>query len=309
MSDQSSLIHNATWPVMLNRRAFIKGSTLFLTAAATGCSGMQGFGGDRPVKIGLITDIHYADKTRVNTRYYRDSLKKMKTAVAYFNEVRPHFIVQMGDLVDAAESVETELEYLATIEAEFAKAKPPRHYVLGNHCVDTLTKEEFIANTGATKPYYSFDRGGFHFVILDACFREDGEPYGRNNSHWRDTNIPPVELKWLKEDLANTKKSTILFIHQRLDETQHHSVNNNDEVREILEASGKVLAVFQGHSHENEYAMVNGIHYCVVRAMVEGQGETNNSYGLLTISPDGSMMVDGFVRQSNYNWPAANAPA
>lgn len=310
--DQATTDNNSLAPTILNRRAFIQGSTLFLAGAATGCSGLQSIGGNQPVRIGLITDIHYADKTRVNTRYYRDSLAKMQQAVAYFNEARPDFIVELGDLVDSAGgSVEIELDYLRTIEAELAKAKAPRHYVLGNHCVDVLTKEEFLANTGAKSTYYSFNQGRYHFVVLDACFREDGEPYGRNNSNWRDTNIPPAELQWLENDLASTDRPTIIFIHQRLDKTTYHSVNNHADVRAILEAGGKVQAVFQGHSHENEYVMVNGIHYCVVRAMVEGEGAKNNSYGMLTIAPNGSMMIDGFVQQSNYNWSAGanEAPA
>ena len=40
-----------------------------------------------------------------------------------------------------------------------------------------------------------FDRGGFHFVVLDACFRSDGVPYGRKNFKWTDTKIPPAERK------------------------------------------------------------------------------------------------------------------
>ncbi|MCF7963695.1 MAG: hypothetical protein K9M08_23390, partial [Pirellula sp.] len=45
---------------------------------------------------------------------------------------------------------------------------------------------------------HSFDRGDFHFVVLDACFRNDGEPYGRKNSKWNDANIPAAELEWLQ---------------------------------------------------------------------------------------------------------------
>ena len=46
-------------------------------------------------------------------------------------------------LIDAADSVALEQRYLRTINKEFANICPKRHYVLGNHCVDTLKKEEF----------------------------------------------------------------------------------------------------------------------------------------------------------------------
>jgi len=68
----------------------------------------------------------------------------------------------------------------------------------------------------------------------------------------------------------------------------------------LLEQSGNVQAVFQGHSHKNDYQLIKGIHYCVVRAMVEGPGETNSGYGLLTIEPDGRMVIEGFRKQDDY---------
>src|SRR5262245_48118577 len=36
-------------------------------------------------------------------------------------------------------------------------------------------------------------RGGVHFVVLDACFRDDGKPYERKNSKWTDSNIPAAQ--------------------------------------------------------------------------------------------------------------------
>jgi len=49
------------------------------------------------------------------------------------------------------------------------------------------------------------------------------------------------------------------------------------EVRQILEDSGNVSAVFQGHSHQNDYRDINGIHYCTMRAVIEGSGAANNA--------------------------------
>ena len=94
--------------------------------------------------------------------------------------------------------------------------------VLGNHCVDTLTKDEFLGGVEQKQSYYSFDRGGFHFVVLDACFRGDGQPYGRKNSKWNDANIPAAELEWLAADVKATEKPVIVFAHQRLDVSSNH---------------------------------------------------------------------------------------
>ena len=113
--------------------------------------------GAKPLlRIGLMTDLHYADKEPTKTRFYREALGKLDEAVDYFNKERPAFVVELGDLIDKAATVEQETEWLGTIEKHFARLSMPRHYVLGNHCVTTLTKAEFAAHSGASKqPHYA----------------------------------------------------------------------------------------------------------------------------------------------------------
>ena len=210
----------------------------------------------------------------------------------------PAFVVELGDLIDKANTVEEEMGWLKEIEAVFARTRAPRHYVLGNHCVATLTKEEFAAHTAAARtPHYSFDSDAYHFVILDACFTAKGEAYARGNFDWKDSNIPAEQTDWLREDLNRTSKPVIVFVHQRLDDHAPHSVVNALAVREILQRSGKVLAVFQGHSHANDYQQIGGIHYCTLVAMVEGSGAGNSGYAMLDVMADGSLRLHGFRRQ------------
>jgi alkaline phosphatase len=254
------------------------------------------------LRIGLITDLHHADKPSAGTRHYRETISKLAEAAARFENGKVTFIVELGDLIDAADSVETEQRYLRTINREFSSISKDRHYVLGNHCVDTLTKAEFLEGVEQKRSYYSFDRGDFHFVVLDACFRSDGEPYGRKNSKWNDSNIPAAEMEWLQADLKTTNRRTIVFAHQRLDVSNDHGVRNCPEVRQILEESGRVLAVFQGHSHQNDLSDIGGIHYCTLVAMVEGSGAENNGYSVMEISQDGTIRLTGFRRQKGYDW-------
>jgi alkaline phosphatase len=63
-----------------------------------------------------------------------------------------------------------------------------------------------------------------------------------------------------------------------------------------------VLAVFQGHSHQNDYREVGGIHYATLAAMVEGSGAASNGYSAATLRPDGSLVLAGFRRQASYTW-------
>ena len=289
----------------LNRRAFLQRGTLLLTAAGTALADVSGLLADETkpaLRIGLVTDLHYADKPPRGTRYYRETLGKLNEAAEKFTATKPDFLVELGDLIDAAETVELEQQYLKTINREFAPIAKDRHYVLGNHCVDTLTKDEFLGEVEKKKSYYSFDRDQFHFVVLDACFRSDGTPYQRKNFKWYDANIPEAELEWLAADLKETTKPTIVFAHQRLDVTSAHGVQNSPAVRKILEASGHVTAVFQGHSHSNDHKQIAGIHYCTLVAMVEGTGKENSGFSVLDLSADGTIRLDGFRKQADYEW-------
>jgi alkaline phosphatase len=235
----------------LGRRAFLRDGSLVLVATGLDLAsiGELRAGGD-PAKggprFGLVTDLHYADKPPAGTRHYRESLPKLAEAADRFGKEKPAFVAELGDLIDAADSVEAEQRYLKRIDREFAAISKDRHYVLGNHCVDTLRKGEFLDAVGQKESYYSFDRGEVHFVVLDACFRSDGTPYGRKNFKWTDANVPAAELDWLKADLKGTDKKVVVFAHQRLDVASDYGVKNAPAVRKVLEGSGKVLAVFQG---------------------------------------------------------------
>jgi len=282
----------------LGRRAFLRNGSLVLAAASL--DGATFGDTSKPLHIGLVTDLHYADKPPTGSRHYRETLAKLSESAERFTQM--DFIVELGDFIDAADSVETEQNYLSRIQQAFSAIPAPKHYVLGNHCVDTLTKDEFLAGVGQKGSYYSFDAGSIHFVVLDACFRSDGAAYGRKNSQWTDANIPPAEIEWLQADLNAADKRVIVFVHQRLDVTKQHSCKNAAEVRQVLEQSGKVLAVFQGHSHQNDYQEIAGIHYCTLVAMVEGSGAENNGYSTLEVAVDGTIRVTGFRKQKSYTW-------
>ncbi len=286
----------------LGRRAFLKHGTLVLTAASVGSSVLLAEDEAPPLRVGLVTDLHYADKTPAGTRHYRETLAKLEEAAQTFEQAAPAFLVELGDFIDAADSVDVEQRYLKTINRPFSAICKDRHYVLGNHCVDTLTKEEFLGGVEQEQSYYSFDRSGFHFVVLDSCFRSDGQPYGRKNFQWTDANIPAAELDWLEGDLTANDKPVIVFAHQRLDVTNNHGVRNNADVRKVLEASGRVLAVLQGHSHQNDLKEIGGIHYCTMVAMVEGSGAENNGYSLMSVEANGTIQLTGFRKQESYDW-------
>ena len=288
------------------RRVFLKDGSLLLVGSSVALQNRTGIAvgaaADASVRFSMITDLHYADKAPAGSRHYRETIAKLEQVTAQFEKEKPDFLVCLGDLIEDAADVKTELGYLTRITKEMSNIKLTKHYVLGNHCVDTLTKKEFLGGVGQEKSYYSFDKGNVHFVVLDACFRSDGVPYQRKNFVWTDPNVPAAELQWLKQDLANADKPTVVFAHQRLDNAGSHGIKNAGEVRQVLEKSGQVLAVFQGHSHQNEHKVIGEIHYCTLVAMVEGSFEASNGCSTASVFADGTIRLTGFRKQASYAW-------
>ena len=131
-------------------------------------------------------------------------------------------------------------------------------------------------------------------MVLDANYRADGEEYDHGNFDWVDTNIPTSQLDWLRQQLHANPFPSVVFVHQLLDGEGSHYINNAVEVRKILEDSGKVLAVFQGHQHDGQYSLINGIHYYTLPAVVEGAGQKSNAYAIVEIHRDNSISVVGY---------------
>ncbi|MBW7991220.1 MAG: hypothetical protein FVQ84_14575 [Planctomycetes bacterium] len=294
---------NTHW--IITRRIFLKSSVASL-AGLTVPAISYAINGDskarqRTARFGLVTDCHYADADAQGTRFYRESLDKLSECVTLMNAESVDFLIELGDFKDQDKppAEKNTLSYLQTAEKVLKRFKGPTYHVLGNHDIDSISKVQFLKRVDNTKidsnrSYYSFDSNGLHYVVLDANYRTDGADYDHGNFDWTDANIPSKELDWLRKDLASAPGAVVVFIHQLLDGTGSVYVKNAAQVRQILEASGKVLAVFQGHHHSGSYSNIAGIHYYTLKAVVEGHGLQNNSYAIAEVHPDGSITVTGY---------------
>ncbi len=275
----------------ITRRIFVTGAGTWLLPAACPAAAAEA----KPTaRLGIVTDIHYADKATAGTREYRDSLPKLSEAVEHWNRVGVDAAIEMGDLVDASPTVEQETADLRRALTLLRKVKANQYFVLGNHCVITLTKQQFLAEWGASRSWYSFAVKGFRCIVLDSTFTSDGKPYGGRDFDWKDAYLPPSQLEWLGKELASSSAPALVFIHHRLDTADHYSVSNASAVRSVLEKSGRVLAVFQGHNHVNDHKVIGGIHYCSLKAMVDGPAPENSAYGTLDIYPGGRLHLNGY---------------
>lgn len=259
----------------------------------------------RTLRFGVLTDTHYADRPTAGTRHYADSLQKVDEAIEAFNRAKVDFVIELGDLkdMDAKGTPELTLRYLDSIEQRLRRFDGPLYHVLGNHDMDCITKEEFLAHTSNAgrangRAYYSFEAQGVRCIVLDANFNADMTPYSRGNFDWRVANIPTEQLDWLDGELTRHRRQpTIIFLHQMLDSFSDISPNlcvkNADKAVEIIERHEQVLAVIQGHHHPGHYSFRRGVHYLTLNGMIE-QAAPTNSYAIVEVRPSGDISVDGF---------------
>ena len=117
---------------------------------------------------------------------------------------------------------------------------------------------------------------------------------------WADAKIPSAELEWLQADIRQSSHKSIVCVHQCLDLIPPFGVKNGPEVRKLLQESGKVLTVLQGHYHWGNYQEIGDLHYCTMSAVVEGSGPENNAYAMLDILPGDAVRITGFRKQKSY---------
>jgi predicted phosphodiesterase len=291
----------------MNRKKFLLSWVTLIAGTKLLLAGNEKAVAAPTIRFGIVTDLHYADRLPNNSRYYKQSLTKLSECIELMNEQGVDFLIELGDFIDQNIHPDEEetLRFLETIELKFRQFKGPVYHVLGNHDMDSISKDQFLSkihNHGFSKArgYYSFNAERHHFIVLDANYTREGICYDRGNFDWKDCHVPEAQLKWLEEDLRKHHQPAVVFIHQQLDgpafdgDHARYCPDNADQVRAILERSGKVLVVFQGHYHEGGYNVINGIPYYTLKAVIEGDGAHNNSYAVVEIGNDLKTTIKGY---------------
>lgn len=284
---------------MTTRRRFIHTSAATLAAGTVGAAEEEA-----PLfSIGLIADAQYVDADPGGIRHYRNSIKKLGSAVNSINEAAVDFSIHLGDLIDRDfESFDQILEPLSQLKSSVIQ-------IPGNHdfSVPDDKKPEVFGKLGMTQPYHSFSKGGFRFVFLDGTevstfahprdsdvFKEatailkEFEAEGRKNAKSWNGTISKVQLAWLKGELAAARvvgEKVIISCHYPILPDNSHNLWSDREVLAVIDQfPGTVAAWFNGHNHAGNYAERNGVHYVTVQGMVDT--EDTNAFAVLEVSPE-----------------------
>jgi 3',5'-cyclic AMP phosphodiesterase CpdA len=224
--------------------------------------------------FGVITDLHFGPEAR-----WHGKLRKLthhagvltQAFVRKMNEqVRPDFIVNLGDDIED-ESRDADLARYGECQAILRSANAPLVNVAGNHDTIHMNRDDLNCFWQRSGPlYYSFDRAGWHFVVLHTLEKKDVE-----------IHVPPAQMEWARADLRATELPTVVLMHhsaseQYLEDSRWFAgrahvalVKERAELRRIFEESGRVRAVFNGHVHRNHLDVIARIPYVTVQSLIE----------------------------------------
>ncbi len=258
-------------------------------------------------------------------------------ALAKIKSLKPDLCIQGGDhCFDLAQVPRDRSLMLLDLyqKTEQALDGIPIEHVLGNHDIfgrdpgahvetsDPLYGKQAFEQRFHTKTYRSFNRAGYHFILLDSIQITPQRDF--------DAMVDPEQLAWLKADLAATPAGAPIVIachvpivsaapqyappddkaakaaaYQALTGLHGFLLGNAREVTELFEAHN-VIAVLQGHTHINETVYWRNTPY-ITSGAVCGNWWRGSRWG----TPEGFTVLElaGGAARWHYETYGWNSPA
>ena len=233
--------------VHLSRRTFLNTATAAsLTLALPRMSAAAVGSLERPVRIGVIADLHHD--------VMHDGDDRLDAFLKDMSATRPDAILQLGDFAYPSEDN-------SGLISRFNEAHTRSLHVIGNHDTDAgFTKDNCIERWGMPGRYYARDIEGIKLLVLDG--NDAGSPtYTGGYASY----VGAEQVEWLKEQLETLDGPIIVASHQPL--AGAYAVDNAEELQAVLgDAASKVILVINGHSHIDEVVRVRNVTYMHVNS-------------------------------------------
>ena len=275
--------------------------------------------------FGLITDLHYANAEHAGTRYYNDSIPKMRQALA---DIAPasgnnlSFIIEMGDYKDVDASlcpaiktptpsyacVDAALDFLRVIESEFVEAAGAveRYHLLGNHDVDVLNQSVVDATVANGPIAAAGGRGCYSFRAANAEARSavhsglrfvalNGD-YTSNGTAWNDLDGGKVPGEdWSH---ANVPPAQLVFLEKELDDALANGEKVVVFVHERLDGGGADPPAGKGLGPPLPSSSAEWVNACSLQnaETVRGMLEKHPGLVLATFSGHDHVPVPAFTK-------------
>ena len=237
------------------------------------------------MKIGVFTDCHYCHTEYLGpTRRPILSLNKVREAMEVFSAQKVDMVFCLGDMTDHNEqSTKDDIiscfnELMSLIEFYHI----PFYLVPGNHDYLVMLAEDMARKAGFKIPPYTIETKTHNFIVLDANYRSNMVRFDKAGVEWTDSNLPPQQIEFLKNELEKSSKPCIVLVHENLDPSvdKMHIIKNAEQARDIIKNCQKVSLVIQGHYHSGKKSTIDNIPYITLPAMCEGE---SNSFRILEL--------------------------
>jgi hypothetical protein len=157
------------------------------------------------------------------------------------------FGVTLGDIVF------DDLSVFEPLNGSIALIGIPWYNVIGNHDInfdvagDHHSDETFERLYGP--PYYSFDHGPVHFIVLDDILWSGRTPTDRGRYT---AGLDAEQLEFVKNDLALVPREQLVVLMMHIPLTQ---VGNRGEIYRLIEQRPHTMSI-SGHTHYQEHKFI-----------------------------------------------------
>jgi len=248
--------------------------------------------------FGIIADVQYCNCDPVGSRFYRNSLSKLRLAVNSLSHDSAEFLVNLGDLIDR--DFTSFKPVMDIIDSSGLKT----YHCTGNHdySVENRYKRRLPVPMPSKTGYYSFVNRNFRFIILNGnelsiyastnkssirqaqnyitALKNEGSI---NAIDWNG-GVSTGQLSWLDNQLdeaTRNNEKVLIMCHFPVYPENIHNLLNYKEVNVILEKYNNIIAWFNGHNHAGNYGNFNMIHFVTIKGMVET--ENTGSFALVEV--------------------------
>ncbi len=174
--------------------------------------------------------------------------QEFERVVKEMSAMRPDFVVTVGDFAEDGrnpDDYDIPLETMKIFDC-------PVYYTPGNHDIyDENSAKIFKEKTG-NDPYYSFDFGNTHFIIID------------NSTVSKYEDIDENQRDWVIDDLANNQDKTNIYVFMHKPFWADAVADGKEDFMHDIFKKYNVDAVFTGHWHQYAYNEFDGIEYFLV---------------------------------------------
>jgi hypothetical protein len=231
------------------------------TASAGDASPSDVTGSSGDISFAVLGDNRPGDSTASNPPAFIRCMEEIRL-------IRPDMIFHTGDIfMGDRGSFAQRLEALAEVRALLEIPDIPWHLAPGNHELtdsqEVTDAEDLLYKVIGGEPYYSFDKGPAHFIILNNYLAGERKA------------VKGRQLEWLKRDLeaSGDRPFKFVFMHiamfagPRLSDESYRKRNfgdlaNRDELHALF-ARHKVHTVFCGHEHVYYRETRDGVRYVI----------------------------------------------